>query len=158
METRHARSGTTRPRKDPLAFSDTVVSSTKGAELMARALRHEDRGDLAAARALYRKVAELEEMAALALAECARLERSLEMLDLAIVSLTEALHHCVDDAEQSCAIYVELGDVHAQRGDYEEASYFYRRAMRYDPSRSEVRSRFRTASRLSFLPGFERSA
>lgn len=125
---------------------------------MSRAVRCASWGDLTAARALFRRAAERGELAALALAECASVERALGMLDTAITSLTEALHHCVDDAEQSCAIYIELGDVFAQEGDYEEASYHYRRALMYDPNRLEVRRRFRTAQRLSFLPGFEKSA
>jgi len=157
VETRNAKPKRDVRRRDPIAYSETIVGSSDGAALMSRAQTLEAMGDPMAARRVYRRVAELGEMAALALTECARVEREIGMLETAVASLTEALHHCVHDLEQSQAIYVELGDVHAQQGDYEEASYHYRRAMMYDPDREDVRSRFRCASRLSVLGVFDQA-
>ena len=157
METRNARPRRTQGKQDPIAYSETIVGSRDGAALLSRAQRLEAMGDPMGARAIYRRVAELGEMATLALAACARVEREIGMLETAICSLTEALHHCTRDVEQSQAIYVELGDVYAQRGDYEEASYHYRRAMRYDPDREDVQRRLRCASRLSYLRIFDQT-
>lgn len=157
VETRNGRAGRTQGRRDPIAYSETIVGSRCGVALLSRAQRLEAMGDPMGARVTYRRVAELGEMAALALVECARVEREIGMLETAIFSLTEALHHCTSDVEQSQAIYVELGDVYAQRGDYEEASYHYRRAMVYDPDREDVQRRLRCASRLSYLGIFDQT-
>ena len=143
--------------RSAVAYSDTLVSADTASALLLRALRHEERGDLVAARALYRKVAEVEELAAVALEHCARIERELGTLDSAVRSLTEALHYCVDDQDRSCDLYVELGDVHAQGADWLEAAYYYRRALVYAPDRVDVQRRLRGALRLKYC-GYERSA
>lgn len=138
------------PIRAPLAYSDTVITHESATRLLVKATRYEQSGALEAARAVYDKVAELEELAALALGRRAKVERELGDLGAAVRSLTLALHHCVDDVERSHAIYVELGDVHAQRGDYEEASYHYRRALVLDPARVEVQRRLRGALHLRY--------
>ncbi|MBX3273355.1 MAG: tetratricopeptide repeat protein [Sandaracinaceae bacterium] len=150
MTTRVARPGS-RPiqREDP-ALSDTALTVDSATRLLLAAARLERRGELVAARELYDRVAELEELAVLALARRGTVERAMGALTEAASSLTRALHYCVDDPVRSHAIYVELGDVHAERGDYEEASYHYRRALVLDPGKVEVQRRLRGALHLSY--------
>lgn len=149
VSTRLARPGA-RPARDPLAYGDTLLSIDSATRLLLSASRLELRGSLAAALEIYDRVAAVEELAALALGRKAKVERELGDLGAAARSLTLALHHVVDDPERSHAIYVELGDIHAQRGDYEEASYHYRRALVLDPSRVEVQRRLRGALHLRY--------
>jgi len=137
--------------EDKLALLDTLLTRDTAMVLLRRATRFEADGNLSAARAAYRKIAALDELAAVALTHCARIERELGSLQESVHSLTAALHHCVSDRDRSHELYVELGDVQAQLGDYVEASYYYRRALCYEPRRVEVQRRLRSALRLQNL-------
>ncbi|MCB9597916.1 MAG: tetratricopeptide repeat protein [Sandaracinaceae bacterium] len=149
MSTRVARPRP-RPLRRSLAYSDTDLTLDTATRLLLRAARHELRGELDRARDIYQKVAELDDLAAIALTRRGKVERALGDLASAVRSLTQALHHCVDDDEHSFAIFLELGDVHAQAGDYEEASYHYRRALVLEPGRVEVQRRLRGALHLRY--------
>ncbi|MGE0789233.1 MAG: hypothetical protein AB7S26_26400 [Sandaracinaceae bacterium] len=97
----------------------------------------------------YRVAARSNGLAAVAMQACARVQRALGLLEDAVTSATWALHHCQDDARSSFALYLELGDLHAQLGDLGEATYFYRRAARYAPDDPALLRRLRSASALS---------
>jgi tetratricopeptide (TPR) repeat protein len=131
------------------ASSETALWPVSAESFLDRAASHERRGELQEALFLYREAASSEPIAAYALHRCGLLERQLGDTEAAVATLTRALHHCVDDAERTLALHVEIGDVHAQQGDYEEAAYFYRRAVRIDPGRDDVMLRLRYAARLS---------
>lgn len=133
-----------------LAYSDTDLTHETGTKLLLKAARAELKGELEAALQVYDRVAGLEELAALALHRKAKVQRELEDLGGAAYSLTCALHYCVDDPDRSHALYVELGDIHAQMGDYEEASYHYRRALVLNPKKVAVQRRLRGALHLRY--------
>lgn len=132
------------------AYSDTVVSTTTASKLIRKAQRYEDRGEPLSALAIYKKIAEQEELAAHALTHCARIQRDLNRLDDAVRSLTVALHHCVGNDELSFEINAELGDVFAELADYSEAAYYYRRALGFNAQSDTVKRRLRVAHRLRY--------
>jgi len=132
------------------AYSDTVVSTTTASKLIRKAQRYENRGEPLSALAIYKKIAEQDELAAHALTHCARIQRDLNRLDDAVRSLTVALHHCVGDHALSFEIHTELGDVFAELADYEEAAYYYRRALGFDGGSEQVKRRLRVAHRMRY--------
>lgn len=133
----------------PEGRGDTVLSQPVGFRLFSQARTLEDRGELDRALELYRSASRCVAFAPDSLQAAARIEREQGLLQEAITSLTHALHHCQDDRLLCFELYMEIGDIHAQLGDFEEATYFYRRAERYDREDVSLQRRLRSASQLA---------
>lgn len=138
-----------RIRRSPVRREDTEISIPVGMRLFCQARTLEERGELERALDAYDLAAGCESVAADSLQACARIFREQGQLDDAIDALINALHHCEDDGLLTFELYVELGDVQAQLGDFEEATYFYRRAERYDHRDASLQRRLRSASALA---------
>ncbi len=117
--------------------------------MLDRAHALEVRGDDARAIVAFQEATRCQSVAADALRGVARIERERGRLREAAAALTRALHHLQDDRGRSFEVYVELGDIHAQRGDFGEATYYYRRAERYRPGDQALLRRLRSASTLA---------
>jgi tetratricopeptide (TPR) repeat protein len=132
--------------------SETRVAPGHALGLLERAALHERHGELAQASFLYRQASSCERVAAHALHRAGQLERQLGNPQAAISTLKHALHCSTEDDARTHALFVELGDLYAQLGDYGEAAYFYRRATRLDPNREDVQLRLRYAEKLGERP------
>lgn len=128
--------------------SETRVAPGHALGLLERAALHERHGELAQASFLYRQASSCERVAGHALHRAGQLERQLGNPQAAIATLKQALHCSTEDDARTHALYVELGDLYAQLGDYGEAAYFYRRAIRLDPNREDVELRLSYAVKL----------
>lgn len=111
----------------------------------------ESDGDLRGARRLYREAARAGGFEAEGFRACGRVERRMgELLD-AVRSLTMALHGCEEDVGLTGELYTEIGDIFAQLENYDEAAYYYRRALRFLPGDASVQRRLNSASGLALL-------
>ena len=128
--------------------SETRIAPGHALGLLERAALHERHGELAEASVLYRQASSCERVAAHALHRAGQLDRQLGNPNAAVATLKQALHCCVDDDVRTHALFVELGDLFAQLGDYGEAAYFYRRATRLNPDREDVQLRLSYAVKL----------
>lgn len=124
-------------------------------EVFTQASDAESRGDLTRARRLYRRLARADGFEAESLRACGRVERRMGALHDAVRSLTMALHGCEEDVRMTGELYTEIGDIFAQLENYDEAAYYYRRALRFCPDDASVRRRLNSASGLARLPRAE---
>ncbi|MFK7986560.1 MAG: tetratricopeptide repeat protein [Sandaracinaceae bacterium] len=136
---------------DAFDSTPTGLAPMSAFDRFTQAQRAEASGDLVQARRLYRQVARAGELEAEGFRACGRVERRMgELLD-AVRSLTMALHGCEEDVGLTGELYTEIGDIFAQLENYEEAAYYYRRALRFLPDDPSIQRRLNSASGLALL-------
>lgn len=117
------------------------MSPPRAAAYIQQADRQRAEGQLVEALASLTLAAQGPRFAVHALRQRAQIEEQLGQSDEAIDTLKEVLHRATTDDRVTARVYAEIGDVYARRKEIAEAAYYYRRALKLDPSDAQLQTR-----------------
>jgi len=137
--------------RERVAWSETIACPRLAETALDEARELERRGEVTAAIEAYRRAARSADVAGHALHRGGQLQRQLGEIQPAIETFKQALHASTTDSLRSVVLFVELGDCYGLLGDFDEAAYFYRRALTLqrgsvlESARDDVLRRLRAA-------------